>query len=287
MSQGSFTFGLMARKRSTGTGTDNGTGPKPNANARATAPARAGDAAPIAPRRSPIPNRLTLGIDEAGRGPSIGPMVMAAVALDSRTAAVLTRAGLCDSKSYGAGEDAHAIRCELDKVIRERAKFVVTIEVEHTEIDERVTRGELNMLERELATRMIEQAHSTLEAVALRVDKIIADGKRMFFALGQRFERFESHDRAEEKHAAVAAASVVAKVIRDERFAKIRRRYEDELGPIAGGGYANAATRKWLRAYVERYGRLPEEARLSWPHPYVIDLIGDVQLKGPQAELFG
>ena len=230
-----------------------------------------------------IPNRLTLGIDEAGRGPAIGPMVMAAVALDSRNAAALTRAGLCDSKTYGAGEEAHAIRCELDKQIRARARFVTTIEVAHSEIDERVSRGELNVLERELASRMIEEAKSTLDCT---IDKIIADGKRMFAPLCQRFERFESHDRAEEKHASVAAASVVAKVIRDDRFNQIKRQYEDQLGPIAGGGYANAATRKWLRAYVELHGKLPAEARLSWPYPYVIDLIGDVQLKGPQTELF-
>ena len=233
-----------------------------------------------------FPNRLTLGIDEAGRGPAIGPMVMAAVALDSRSAAALTRAGLCDSKTYGAGEEAHAIRCELDKMIRSRAKFVTTVEVEHTEIDERVSRGELNVLEREIASRLIEKAQADLGALEISIDKIIADGKRMFAPLCQRFERFESHDRAEEKHASVAAASVVAKVIRDDRFNKIKQQYELELGPIMGGGYANAATRRWLRAYVERHNKLPAEARLSWPYPYVIDLIGDVQLKGPQGELF-
>ncbi|MEJ7600160.1 MAG: hypothetical protein WKG01_19790 [Kofleriaceae bacterium] len=226
-------------------------------------------------------NRVTLGIDEAGRGPSIGPMVMAAVALDTRTAAALTRAGLSDSKSYGAGDDAHAIRVELAAKIRERAVFVTVIEVDHSEIDSRVTRGELNVLERELAIRMIEQA---MQDVA-QIDRIIADGRRMFFALGQRFERFESHDRAEDKHAAVAAASVVAKVIRDQRFAEIKLRYETECGPIAGGGYANAATRKWLRTYAEKYGRLPAEARLSWPHSYVHDLLGDISLPAPQLEL--
>jgi ribonuclease HII len=224
------------------------------------------------------PVRLTLGIDEAGRGPAVGPMVIAAVILDSRSAAALTRSGLCDSKTYGAGDDAHAVRCELDVEIRKRARFVALIEVEHTEIDERVLRHELNVLERELATRLIDQAPA--------VDRIIADGKRMFAALGQRYPHFESHDRAEEKHASVAAASVVAKVVRDERFAQIRARYERELGPITGGGYANAATRRWLRAYAERYGRLPDEARLTWPHPYVEDLIGSVRPPGPQAELF-
>ncbi|HWU89365.1 MAG TPA: hypothetical protein VN253_19020, partial [Kofleriaceae bacterium] len=187
--------------------------------------------------RAPTP-RVTLGIDEAGRGPAVGPMVIAAVALDTQAAAALSRAGLSDSKSYGAGDDAHALRCELEQEIRARARFVMTIEVEHTEIDARVIRNELNVLERELATRLIERASDELS----QIDRIIADGKRMFQLLGQRFERFESHDRAEEKHAAVAAASVVAKVIRDHRFAQIRSRYEHELGPITGGGYANAGT---------------------------------------------
>lgn len=233
----------------------------------------------VKPRVKPaVPIRITLGIDEAGRGPSVGPMVIAAVALDSRTAATLTRAGLCDSKSYGAGEEAHATRCALAQQIRRSAVFVALIEVPHTEIDQRVSRHELNVLERELATRLIEQAPT--------VDRIIADGKRMFAALGQRYAHFESHDRAEEKHASVAAASVIAKVLRDERFAQIRSRYETELGPITGGGYANAATRRWLRAYAERYGRLPEETRLTWPHPYVEDLIGNVRPTGAQAELF-
>lgn len=232
-----------------------------------------------APRQVRFPNRLTLGIDEAGRGPSIGPMVMAAVAIDSRTAAVLTRKGLRDSKAYGAGDDAHAIRCDLAAEIRSRAVFVATIEVEHSEIDERVCRGELNVLEREKAITLIEAAPAC--------DRIIADGKRMFAALGARFENFESCDRAEEEHAAVAAASVVAKALRDSRFDQIRRRYEDDCGPITGGGYANAATRRWVRAYVEKYRRLPEEARRSWPFPFVEDLIGDQSLPKIQAELFG
>lgn len=225
-----------------------------------------------------IPNRLTLGIDEAGRGPAIGPMVMAAVAIDSRVAASLTRKGLRDSKAFGAGEGAHAIRTELALEIRARAVFVMEVEIEHDEIDQRVCRGELNVLEREVAVKLIENAPSC--------DKIIADGKRMFSALGVRFPQFVSIDRAEEHHAAVAAASVIAKVRRDDRFNAIRHRYEPELGPIAGGGYANAATRKWVRAYVEKYGKLPDEARLSWPYPFVADLLGHVRPLTLQGDLF-
>ena len=226
-----------------------------------------------------FPNRLTLGIDEAGRGPAIGPMVMAAVAIDSRTAARLTRKGLRDSKAYGAGDDAHAIRSELAVEIRACATFVATIEVEAHVIDSRVVRNELNVLERELAAKLIAKAPAC--------DKIIADGKRMFSALCARYENFTSCDHAEDAHASVAAASVVAKAIRDDRFNQIRARYEPEFGPIAGGGYGNAATRKWLRAFVERYRKLPDEARRSWPYPYVEDLIGDPRPPAPQPSLFG
>lgn len=225
-----------------------------------------------------LPRMLTLGIDEAGRGPAIGPMVMAAVVLDTRTAASLTRKGLRDSKTYGAGEEAHAIRTALAAEIRERAVFVATVEVEHTEIDDRVSRNELNVLEREIAVRLIAQAP--------KCDKIIADGKRMFAPLAARYERFLSIDRAEDHHASVAAASVVAKALRDHRFNLIRARYEPELGPITGGGYANAATRRWLRAYAERYRRLPDEARRTWPYPHLVDIIGDVRPPAPQIELF-
>ncbi len=192
-------------------------------------------------------------------------MVMAAVAIDTKAAAALTRLGLTDSKTYGAGEEAHAIRSELAAEVRKRALFVDTIVVSHTVIDERVSRNELNVLERELAVVLIDKAPT--------VDKIIADGKRMFMPLCQRYEHFESRDHAEEHHAAVAAASVIAKVLRDTLFDEIKKRYEVELGPIGGGGYANASTRRWLRLHVEKYGCLPPETRLTWPHPYVADLI--------------
>jgi ribonuclease HII len=225
-----------------------------------------------------IPNRLTLGIDEAGRGPAVGPMVMAAVAIDSKAAAALTRKGLRDSKAFGAGDEAHALRSELAKEVRARAVFVATLEIEVPEIDRRVCRGELNALERECAAQLIEKAPDC--------DRIIADGKRMFSALALRFEQLVSMDRAEEHHASVAAASVVAKVLRDDRWGEIRRRYEVELGPIAGGGYGNEATRKWLRAYVEKHRKLPDEARLSWPYPYLVDLLGTARPLTSQVELF-
>lgn len=203
-----------------------------------------------------VRGKLTLGIDEAGRGPILGPMVLAAVALDAGAARALTRAGLADSKKYGAGADARARRAELATLIRARACFVAVEVVEPDEIDARVAHNELNVLERERAARMIARAPTCA--------RIVADGARMFAPLRAQFPALRSYDRGEDRHAAVAAASVVAKDLRDAWFVGMCDRYRAEFGEVGGGGYLNDATRAFLRAYRARFGDLPPEARRSW-----------------------
>jgi ribonuclease HII len=210
--------------------------------------------------------RMTLGIDEAGRGPVIGPMVLAAVVLDSHAARALTRAGLRDSKSYGSGVQGRDQRRSMADRIVSRACFSAVRVVDVAIIDRRVQRGELNVLEREIATELIGGAP--------RVDRIVTDGKVLFGPLSGLFPHLEAWNRGEERHAAVAAASVLAKVRRDELFARIAARYQPLFGAVEGGGYVNARTRAFLCDYVRRFGRLPPEARRSWPHVYLDEIVG-------------
>ena len=210
--------------------------------------------------------RLTLGIDEAGRGPVLGPMVLAAVALESQAARRLTRAGLRDSKTYGAGPAAARRRAELAAEVRACARFFAIRVVDVAVIDRRVRRGELNVLEREVARDLIAHAPP--------VDRIITDGKTLFGPLSDSFSNLLACDRGEDRHAAVAAASVLAKQRRDDIFDRITARYRPLFGAIAGGGYVNPRTRAFLRDYAQRFGRLPPEARRSWPHTYLHDILG-------------
>ncbi len=201
--------------------------------------------------------RLVLGIDEAGRGPALGAMVVAAVALEPSASRRLSRAGVADSKRFGSGADAHAIRSELAKLIQAHAAFFCLEVCEVETIDAYVHRGALNVLERERAEALVRAAPPC--------KRIVADGKRMFGALRGSFPHLEATDRAESKHVAVAAASILAKVRRDELFAQIVARYEPQFGPIRGGGYVNARTRAFTDAYQAHFGTLPPEARTSWP----------------------
>jgi len=202
-------------------------------------------------------SNLVLGIDEAGRGPALGAMVLAAVALAPQASRRLSRAGVADSKSFGAGPDAHEARLEMMRRIREVATFIAIEVCDVETIDAYVAVGGLNVLERERALRLIERAPPC--------KRIVADGRRMFAALRERFPHLEASDRGESVHVAVAAASICAKVRRDELFACIAARYEHEFGPVNGMGYVNAATRAFTAAYVRKFGKLPPEARVSWP----------------------
>jgi len=202
---------------------------------------------------------LVLGIDEAGRGPGLGPMVLAAVALDDGAARALRRAGIKDSKAFGSGPAAREKRAELAALVRRRAAFVAVEICEVAEIDAYVARGGLNELERERALRLVRQAPACC--------RIIADGRTLFQPLAAEIPGLCACDNAEATHLAVAAASLCAKDLRDQLFAAIALRYQEEFGDLAGGGYMNAPTRAFVAEHLRRHGCLPPEARKSWPWP--------------------
>ncbi|MGH9332528.1 MAG: hypothetical protein ACRD21_02130 [Vicinamibacteria bacterium] len=199
---------------------------------------------------------MILGIDEAGRGPVLGPMVVAGVVLRPQAASALTRRGCIDSKSFGAGDDARRERAELARHVRRLAVDVQVEVFDHLEVDRFAGDGLLNELERRAAKSIIDRCPT--------VKRIIADGAKVFGLLRFHYPHLEAHDFGEEYHVAVAAASIVAKDRRDDLFQAIAMRYDAEFGPIRGGGYVNAATADFLRRYHARYRCLPAETRRSW-----------------------
>jgi len=198
------------------------------------------------------------GADEAGRGPIIGPMAIAIVGVDRRATRALNRLAVADSKSYGHGEEAIAKRRELALRIAEIVPCYRIRVVDVAEIDRYTYRGQLNALERLVVSQLLRDAGAERDA------KVICDGERLFSPLRQQFPRLRAVNDGESAHVSVAAASILAKDARDAAFAVIASRYEAQFGPIRGGGYINAGTKRFLAAYREVHGDLPPEARRSW-----------------------
>lgn len=217
---------------------------------------------------------LVFGVDEAGRGPILGPMAIAVVGLERGASIALRRRGVADSKGFGTGAAARERRAELAEHIRARAARIRVRLVSVARVDEYTFHGRLNELEREVVLELLAELDAPRDA------RIICDGARMFDALREHYVNLVALDRGESAHVAVAAASIVAKDARDRAFGEIADRYAPEFGPLAGGGYLNAATYRFLDAYRARFGTLPPEARKSWGAPK----LGAVQVELPLRE---
>lgn len=205
---------------------------------------------------------ITFGVDEAGRGPVLGPMVLGCVGVDAEQARALERLGVADSKKFGSGERARQRRAELAEAIQALTSRRAIELVSPARIDAAVLEGGLNRLEQEVARELLVRLEATTGA------RIVCDGARIFAPLREQWPTLEAVNDGESAHVAVAAASILAKHARDEAFAAIQSRYEPEFGEIRGGGYPNAATRRFLEAFAQaRNGELPDEARKTWGRP--------------------
>ena len=132
------------------------------------------------------------GVDEAGRGPLAGPVVVAAVILDP----LRPIAGLADSKVLGA-----ARREQLALEIRSRVLAFSICVVEAEEIDR------LNILGATLAGMS-----RAVAALAIRPALALIDGNRVPRDLPCRGQAIVRGDASE---AAISAASILAKTERD------------------------------------------------------------------------
>jgi ribonuclease HII len=183
-----------------------------------------------------IPPGLVCGIDEAGRGPLAGPVVAAAVILDPARPI----AGLDDSKKLSEKKrDALAI------LIRENAVAWAVAEASVEEIDR------LNILQ---ATFLAMQR--AVAALTVRPTSALVDGNRC-----PKLEiPCEAIVKGDGKIASIAAASILAKTVRDADMLALHGQY-----PMYGFdrhmGYPTAAH----FAALEAHGASPEHRRSFGP----------------------
>lgn len=180
---------------------------------------------------------LIAGVDEAGRGPLAGPVVVAAVILDPARPI----AGLADSKILSA-----ARREALDAQIRERALAFSVIEIGVADIDS------LNILQATLLGMS-----RALAALAPAPSLALIDGNRLPKDLCCTARAIVDGDATEP---AIGAASILAKVARDRILCELDVRHPG-YGFAQHKGYP---TREHIAA-LERLGPCPEHRRSFAP----------------------
>jgi ribonuclease HII len=172
--------------------------------------------------------KLLAGVDEVGRGPLAGPVVAAAVIFDSATIIE----GINDSKKLTENK-----REELNKIIQTKALSFGFGIIEHTEIDE------INILQATL--KAMKQAIDNLE---VRPDVILIDGNKSFDS----DIVTKTIVKGDSKSFSIAAASILAKVKRDNMMRKFANNYPQYYWE-KNKGYG---TKQHVEA-IKKYGATP------------------------------
>ncbi len=166
------------------------------------------------------------GIDEAGRGPVIGPMVLAGVCVSKKELQELEKLDIKDSKLLSVKK-----RNELYKKITNKYQYAI-VKISPQDIDNNHEQGvNLNVLEAKTIARIL---------LEMKADKVIVDspepadeqkfGRKILEFCKQLNVKISSEHKADMKYKIVGAASILAKVTRDKEIEKIKTKLNLEIG---------------------------------------------------------
>lgn len=196
---------------------------------------------------------LISGIDEAGRGPVIGPMVVAGISIKEENIKHLIDLGVKDSKLLSLEKRNYMF--EKIKNIVDKYEIII---VTPKQIDYALNSPELNL--NKLETITISKIMNLLKA-----DKVFIDcpssNSVSFVQYLKTFLEYEPEIIAEHKadlnYEVVSAASILAKVTRDNEIEKLKKQYNVNFG----SGYpSDPLTIKFLKENYNKY----DFFRKSW-----------------------
>ncbi|MBU2565295.1 MAG: ribonuclease HII [Thermoplasmatales archaeon] len=195
---------------------------------------------------------MIAGVDEAGRGPVIGPLVFAGIAVNDEEK--LKKLGVKDSKRHSP-----ARREKLAEEIKKIAEYETLI-ITADEIDEKRKVMTINDVEVEGFAEIIKR----LKPDIVYVDAADVDEERFKNDILRKLD-FEveiiSKHKADDIYPVVSGASIIAKTTRDYEIEKIK----EEIGVDFGSGYpSDVRTMAFLEQWVKEKGGFPPYTRKSW-----------------------
>ena len=199
---------------------------------------------------------LICGIEEAGRGPVIGPLIMVGLAIEEKDLVKLKELGVKDSKQLTIKQI-----CILKEKILKIPNKHILLKIKPKEIDDAVDGNNslnLNWLEATKTAELLNQLNpdkTFIDCPSPNIQKYKNYLKR--YIKNKEIELIAEH-KADVNYPIVSAASIIAKCIREEEVAKI----EKLVGQSIGSGYpSNPICQRFLR---ENHDKYPELIRHSW-----------------------
>lgn len=192
---------------------------------------------------------MQFGVDEAGKGPVLGSMFVAAV----RAPEAVLPENIDDSKRL-----TETRREAIADRLRDDDRVAIGI----TEITtKRIDAENMNDL-------AVEGHAEAVDAVAQRGDRGLCDAadvdaERFGTRVGSRISvdaTVEATHGADAASALVGAASIVAKSERERHVDAL----EERFGEVGSGYPSDPATRTFLRRYLSEHGTFPPQTRTSW-----------------------
>ena len=193
-------------------------------------------------------------MDEAGRGPVIGPMVICGVLAERTGIKQLKRMGVRDSKTL-----THKGRVKLRKKIPSVVEEVYLIVVSSREIDKWVVKKQLNVLE---GWKMAEIINALCPQIVF-IDAPMKNTLKFKMLVAEKVNMdvdIIAENNADRNHTLVSAASIIAKVERDQ----IIKEYQKVYGHFGSGYPSDPKTIEFLLTYINKDKELPEIIRKSW-----------------------
>ena len=199
---------------------------------------------------------IICGIDEAGRGPVIGPLILCGVCFEESQLPFLKKIGVRDSKKLSPKR-----RKELAKNIKDNCLSFEIIKVSAKEIDKRETdKITLNRLEELKMADIINKLKP--DVIYIDAADVIEErfGKSIERSLDYHPNKIISKHRADDIFPIVSAASIIAKDTRDDVIDKFKAKY----GDIGSGYPSDKRTTDFLRNWVKKNKSFPPFVRISW-----------------------
>jgi len=214
------------------------------------------------------------GIDEAGRGPVIGPMVIGAAVISMDNENLLKDLKVKDSKQLTRNQ-----RDELYPKVKEVCETFTEILTAEMIDSARKDLINLNRLEELTMIKLIDKVKKIHKDCVFYLDCPDVNNIRFGNIIGQitNAEIIAEH-KADDKYPIVSAASIIAKVDRDNEIDKIKKELNVELG----SGYpSDPTTKKALEQMIKNKSKY---IRYSWETTQKI--ISELQDKGTQKKLY-